>query len=142
MNSDSGDRYPGSSRAVGDLGEPPTARDWGRPTQYRVGGVLTDFYTIGQLAVALNRSPVTIRKWERLGIIPVAAFRAPAEVKAKARRLYSRAQLEIMVGIAWDEGLMRFTRGEDGRDHAFAHVTETHFSERVQAAFQKLAGAA
>lgn len=131
------EKYPGSDHWVGEKPPAPALADWGKPVTYNVGGVPTEFYTIGQVARALNRSPVTIRKWERLGWIPVAAFRSPARQKVKTNRLYSRAQLEAMVQIAWEEGLMRFTRGADGMDYPVAHVTETKFAERVRVAFAR-----
>lgn len=134
---DGRERYPGSDHYVGDKPEAPAPADWGKPVTYLINGVETEFYTIGQVAKALNRSPVTIRKWERLGWIPIASFRSPARQKIKTNRLYSRAQLEAMVRIAWEEGLMKFTRGADGQDYPVAHVTETKFSERVRAAFAR-----
>lgn len=129
------DRYPGSDHYVGDRPAEPVLADWGKPITYKVNGIDTEFYTVGQVAKALNRSPVTIRKWERLGWIPIAAFRSPARQKVKSHRLYTRAQLEAMVRIAWEEGLMKFTRGNDGQDYPVAHVTETKFAERVREAF-------
>jgi hypothetical protein len=91
------------------------------------------------LAAALNRSPVTIRKWERLGHLPIASFRTPGQVREKARRLYSRAQLEIIVSIAYDEGLMAGTLDSQGILHPKKGITDTQFTERVKEALRKLA---
>jgi hypothetical protein len=72
--------------------------------KYLVDGVPKSFYTVGALARALGRSPVTIRSWESKGWIPSAAFRAPAprsqQIPGKAsmgHRLYSREQIEFLV---------------------------------------------
>jgi hypothetical protein len=80
----------------------------GLPFQiYSVGGVEKKFYTIGSLASALGRKPVTIRAWESKGWIPSATFRTPAPRKeqipgteAKGRRLYSEAQIVFLVETA------------------------------------------
>lgn len=72
--------------------------------KYLVDGVPKPFYTVGALARALGRSPVTIRSWESKGWLPSASFRAPAprsqQIPGKAsmgHRLYSREQIEFLV---------------------------------------------
>jgi hypothetical protein len=128
--------YPGSNMPVGSRPEPQLA-DWGKPTIYNVGGVPTEFYMVGQLAAALSRSPVTIRKWERNGWIPIADFRTPAVTRNKTRRLYTRYQLETIVRLAYEEGLMDFTVDERGRPHPKKQVADTKFAERVRSALAK-----
>jgi hypothetical protein len=132
------DRYPGTDREIGDRPEPPPPADWGKPKLFNINGTTTEFYTVGQLAAALRRSPVTIRKWERLGHLPIASFRTPGQVRQKARRLYSRAQLEIIVSIAADEGLMDGTVDEAGILHPKKGISETQFTDRVRAALTAL----
>ncbi|HET7110146.1 MAG TPA: MerR family transcriptional regulator [Gemmatimonadales bacterium] len=134
-----GDRYPGSDREIGDRLEPPEPVDWGKPKMFKIGPDLREFYTVGQLAAALHRSPVTIRKWERLGYIPIASFRTPGQVRQKARRLYSREQLEIIVSIAADEGLMDGKIDELGILHPRRGINETKFTARVAEALKRLA---
>lgn len=75
--------------------------------EYAVKGVTHKFYTVGALASALNRKPVTIRSWEAKGWIPPASFRTPAprseQIPGKAvrgRRLYSEAQIVFIVEAA------------------------------------------
>jgi hypothetical protein len=75
--------------------------------EYAVKGVTRKFYTVGALASALNRKPVTIRSWEAKGWIPPASFRTPAprseQIPGKAvkgRRLYSEAQIVFIVEAA------------------------------------------
>jgi len=134
-----GEQYPGSDREIGDPLEPPQPADWGKPKLFNISGTTTEFYTVGQLATALRRSPVTIRKWERLGYLPIATFRTPGQVRQKARRLYSRAQLEIIVSIAADEGLMDGKVDELGILHPRVGINDTKFTERVSAALKRLA---
>lgn len=75
-----------------------------RPTIYRVAGEDKEFYTIGELARAVGRKAVTIRKWEASGWIPKPTYRGSAPSgpqlpnhPAKGRRLYSREQVEFLV---------------------------------------------
>jgi len=78
-----------------------------KSSEFLVGGQVKRFYTIGSLATALNRKPVTIRSWEAKGWLPPASFRTPppkgGTVPGKAvkgRRLYSEAQLVFLVEAA------------------------------------------
>lgn len=73
-------------------------------TEYLVAGTARKFYTIGSLAKALGKKPVTIRSWEAKGWIPSASFRTPApsapQIPGKVpqgRRLYSLEQLMFLV---------------------------------------------
>jgi len=131
------DRYPGSDREIGERRVVEPA-DWGRPKTFNINGTPTEFYSVGQLAAALRRSSVTIRKWERLGYLPIAQFRTPGQVRQKARRLYSRAQLETIVAIAADEGLLEGTIDAQGILHPKVGITETKFTERVAEALRRL----
>lgn len=71
------------------------------PSQsFSVNGEIRKFYTIGALAQALGKQPVTLRSWESKGWLPPASFRTPTprgtQVPGKAqkgRRLYSKEQL-------------------------------------------------
>lgn len=101
-----------------------------KPRTYTVKGVEVEFFTVGQLAAALGRKAVTIRKWEHDGIIPRATFQAPNPKKddRARRRLYSRAQAEGIVQIAVEEGLMI----------SATKVSRTRFTERVIDLFREL----
>lgn len=75
--------------------------------EYLVNGQARRFYTIGSLAEALNRKPVTIRSWESKGWIPPASFRTPTPrgdtipgKQVRGRRLYSEAQIVFLVEAA------------------------------------------
>lgn len=70
---------------------------------YRINGIDVELFTIGELARAIGRKPVTVRMWEREGWIPKPKYRTPAprgeqipSRPTKGRRLYSRAQLEFL----------------------------------------------
>jgi hypothetical protein len=71
---------------------------------YRMNGVERRFFTVGELAKALNRRPVTLRMWESKGWIPKANYRTPAPrgvqipgKPTKGRRLYSLEQVEFLL---------------------------------------------
>lgn len=78
-----------------------------KSSEFLVNGQAKVFYTIGALAQALNRKPVTVRSWEAKGWIPPASFRTPAPrgetvpgKAVKGRRLYSEDQLVFLVEAA------------------------------------------
>lgn len=80
--------------------------------EYLVGGAAKRFYTIGAVAQALGRKPVTIRSWEAKGWLPPASFRSPPpagtqlpDKPVKGRRLYSEHQLVTLVEGAIQYGL-------------------------------------
>ena len=75
--------------------------------EYLVHGNKKRFYTIGAVALALQRKPVTIRSWESKGWLPPATFRTPAPRKEqipgkeiRGRRLYSEAQVVFLREMA------------------------------------------
>ena len=86
---------------------------------YHLGGVDVELYTVGQLADALDREAVTIRKWERDGILPKAMFNSPSTDPRGRRRLYSRAQVEGIVKIAKQEGIYSRNSRKPIRSTAF-----------------------
>lgn len=78
-----------------------------KPTTFRIGGVDTELFTVGELAKALGRKAITIRMWEQQGWIPKATYRTPTPAgsqipgkPSKGRRLYSVAQLQFLVEAA------------------------------------------
>lgn len=75
--------------------------------EYLIKGTPIVLYTVGQMAKALGRKPVTIRMWELNGWLPKANYRSPAPksetIKGKppkGRRLYSHAQVEFLFTAA------------------------------------------
>jgi hypothetical protein len=127
--------FPGSNRPV--VREPAAPKDetaWdAKPKVYVVAGREVEFFTVGMLARALHREAVTIRKWEREGIIPKATYRGQSVDPRGKRRLYTRDQVEGMLKIAWAEGLM------SGRK---VQIRRTQFTKRVVDLFKSLGGPA
>ncbi|MFE2100865.1 MerR family transcriptional regulator [Streptomyces sp. NPDC059468] len=134
--------YPGSTRPLVrhpnrlNTEAAPSAADpteWdAKPRRYVVAGKETEFFTVGQLARALGRQPVTIRKWEREGVIPKSTFQSPGrdgDVRGR-RRLYTRAQVEGIVRIAHEEGVLVSHQKP---------IKDTQFTPRVIALFERLA---
>jgi hypothetical protein len=125
-----------------------------KPRRYLAKGVEREFYTIGELAKALGRQVVTVRKWEREGILPASQFVVNAyilgpggepvtddlgrkvENKRGRRRLYTAEQVVGIVQIAADEGILldpyRPRKGQRVRQ-----IRETNFTERVIALFRQ-----
>lgn len=122
--------YPGSRHERMDPveSEEPEEEPWDlNPKVVVYGGKEVEFFTIGALAKALNRTVGSIRKWERLGYIPKATYRSAGE---RQNRLYTRPQVEGMRAIAQEEGLL------DPRKHVV--VSDTRFTERVVNLFHAL----
>ena len=74
-------------------------------------------FTLGALAQALNRPPVTIRLWIRKGYLPAAPYRLPAAVNKHGvaqqnRRLYSRAMIEKAIELFTLAGVLDDSRIE------------------------------
>lgn len=109
-------RYPGG-KAPRRPGVPKKAKaldeSWDKnPTVKYVKGVATEFFTIGDLAKAINRLPVTIRSWESKGRLPLSRYRTqapeshPIEGKTPmGRRLYTRHQIEVVIAAAEKAGV-------------------------------------
>lgn len=53
---------------------------------------------IGELAEALGRSPATLRRWERRGVLPRAPYRSASRDPRGERRLYTPGLIEDMAG--------------------------------------------
>lgn len=127
--------YPGSKQRKGETRKLIFTEDFSpfpfKGRVYIVRGQETEFFTVGQLAKALGRQAVTIRKWELNGIIPRATFQAPNPKKddRARRRLYSRAQAEGIVRIAIEEGIV---------GPGSTPISRTRFTERVTELFKEL----
>lgn len=70
---------------------------------YKINGEQVELFTIGEVAKAIGRKPVTIRMWESRGWIPRANYRTPKPIgqqvpgkEVKGRRLYTRSQVEFL----------------------------------------------
>jgi hypothetical protein len=131
--------YPGSKRKIDrteadeEPRKQPDIDGWdAKPRMYKRNGIDTEFFTIGHLAAAMNRKPLTIRQWERKGIIPTSRYQRVGKGGSPhgRRRLYTRAQIEGMIKIAAEEGLLANDRRE---------IASTNFKARVLALFKQLA---
>lgn len=103
--------YPGSSRPLrSSLRATPTPVEgtaWDSdPVFLDIGGRRVEFFHIGALARALNRRPNTMRKWLTHGVIPPARFRTRGATVKGSKRLWTRAQIEGIVAIADEEGVL------------------------------------
>lgn len=130
--------YPGSKqvrRALVEVSDEPapetsTSR-WDRnPQTHYINGRPMELFTIGALAEALNRRPVTLRAWEAKGYLPKATFRSRGE---KSKRLYMREQIEGLVALATEEGLIDPVKGRA--------IEKTRFPQRAHKLFSRLKGA-
>lgn len=135
------DYYPGSKTPRKSYQEKPSPPppELGEPYGfYPVKGRkgVWPMYTLGQLAAALLRKPVTLRRWESQGIIPRAPYlvRGISNLdgtrdKRGDRRLYGLAHIQGIVNIAAEEGLL---------DDLTKKIKETGFTEKVTALFREL----
>lgn len=106
--------YPGKKKPVlRDQPKPVSKAQeaWdAHPRHYFVNGVKQEFFTVGQVALALRRTSRTIRWWEGKEVIPPATFRAAAPKRSKVKevgdRLWTRAQVEVMIRVAQEEGVL------------------------------------
>lgn len=112
--------------------EPWDARPWRKHIRLRDGReVDLDMFPIRALAKALNRNSVTIRRWIRLGHLPKAKYQTPplAGTRGDAgRRLWTRAQIEGIVQIAKEEGLL---------SDRTPRIQNTNFTARIIAAWKE-----
>lgn len=106
--------------------------DWdAKPNIFRMGGKDVEFFSIGQLGKALgNRSPNTLRAWEREGILPKSPYVKPSDTPNGRRRMYTRDMVEGLVVIARQEGVFWPDKG--------IRLSNTKFSEKAVALFKKL----
>jgi hypothetical protein len=102
-----------------------------KPFIFLVDGKEREFFAIGQLGKALgNRSAVTLRKWERDGILPKSPYTKPSSDPRGRRRMYTRDMVEGLVIIAREEKVLWPDKGR--------RLSETNFQTRALSLFQKL----
>lgn len=120
------DRVPGSKqkrreptelanrRKAKALGE---SNGWDKdPIIKLIKGVETELFTIGALALALEKTVVTIRSWEKKGYIPSAPYRLRSKSlngkKVNGNRVYTRVLIEIAIEEFNRRGLLGSARVE------------------------------
>lgn len=94
-------------------------------------GQRVEFFTIGQLAAALNRKAVTLRAWEAAGILPTSGYHTMAKDPRGRRRLYTRAQCAGIIRLAKEMDVMEAGSRRPLHD----------FGKRVAELFTELKGA-
>jgi hypothetical protein len=81
-----------------------------------LGGKETEVFTISALALALEKTIVTVRLWERKGYIPRAPYRLRSKTlggkKTGGNRVYTRALIEATVDEFTRRGLLGSARVE------------------------------
>jgi hypothetical protein len=86
------------------------------PIKKVLGGQETEVFTIGALAVALEKQIVTIRLWERKGYLPRAPYRLRSKTlkgqKTGGNRVYTRALIEAAIEEFSNRGLLGSARVE------------------------------
>jgi len=96
------------------------------PIIKRLGGVETEVFTIRALALALEKTMVTIRLWERKGYIPQAPYRLRAKTlqgkKTGGNRVYTRALIESAMEEFSRRGLLGSARVEWSQYHGLTDV--------------------
>lgn len=87
------------------------------------------FVRIGVLARVLNRSPVTLRRWERLGWLPPPRRSISHSVRGE-RRCYSPEEVDALRGAALHSGIL------------YLEDNEADYETFTQLAHRALAGGA
>ncbi|APC46350.1 hypothetical protein HWB05_gp088 [Streptomyces phage BRock] len=102
-----------------------------KPQIFTLKGKEVEFFTIGALARALgNRSPNTLRAWEKEGTLPKSPYKKPSSDPRGVRRMYSRAMVEGLIRIAKEEGVLWPHKGR--------RLVETQFTTRATELFRTL----
>lgn len=95
--------------------------------EYRINGVIMPMLAVGDLATMMGRRSVTMRKWERLGILPRTPFVQSFTDGLGARRLYTKGMALGTVKIAREENVLVMYS---------SFVRKTQFTPRVKALFE------
>jgi hypothetical protein len=132
--SDLGEYYPGSRerRQTVPAPRPLAFEDFlgdglGEGVWLPLRGEDVEFFTIGQLARAINRKAVTLRAWESAGVIPTSGYSTKADDPRGRRRLYTRAQCLGIIRLAKEHNIME--AGARRPLDAFGQAVRELFSE-------------
>ena len=77
------------------------------PRPVPVLGIATSCHTIGSFARAVGRSPVTVRRWVRLGVVPETPFKDAWGVTQRHRRLWPEPVLWEIARLAEVTGVLQ-----------------------------------
>jgi len=95
------------------------------PKKKSYRGVEYEMFNIGAFGKAMGKSPVTLRAWIRKGWLPRNQFQDPPVIGSRGdagRRLWTRAQIERIVAIAREEGLL---------EQSLPRIQQTNFTQRI-----------
>lgn len=109
MFGDMDERYPGSRHTRrAPVASRPAEDAWdAKPVVKMVRGVKWELFTVGQLGQALGgRAAVTMRLWERDGVLPRARIRLANKNGKGGRRYYTREQVEGLRSLAAQLGML------------------------------------
>ncbi|AZM47783.1 hypothetical protein DMB38_20110 [Streptomyces sp. WAC 06738] len=101
------------------------------PIYKKITGYYREFFATSHLATALGRSPKTLYKWETIGLFPGATWIYNSESKNGRRRLYTRRQIEGVIAIAYEEGVLSGTK---------RFISHTNFPDRCKELFKHTRG--
>jgi len=94
--------------AAEEAAAPPEEDRWdSSPYMQKVDGKLTEFFFVGAVAMALDRSSNTIRRWIEHGTIPQARYRINAVSIKGSRRLWTRAQVDRAQPVTFETATVR-----------------------------------
>lgn len=79
---------------------------YSKDKKFRIGEVEYYLYPLGELAKALHRRPVTLRKWEEHGVLPTCRLTINSGNRYSKRRLYSTFHIIGTVQIAAQHGVL------------------------------------
>ena len=111
--------YPGSKRKRRDAApaKSPVISDWESNyfEKYLPNGEKVQMYTLGSLALAINRSVKTLRAWMDQGKFPTSPYRLPSKIgkngeEYAGRRLYTKPMVEAVIEIFAKAGLLENDR--------------------------------
>ena len=101
-----------------------------------IRGVETEVFTIGALALALEKQIVTIRLWEKKGYIPGAPYRLRSKSlngkKVNGNRVYTRELIEITIEEFESRGLLNSPRVEWSLHSDLTDVLVERWRDAVQ----------
>lgn len=140
------DRAPGSKqkrREPSGLSEKRRAKMLGEsngwdenPVIKTLKGIETEFFSIGALAQALEKSLVTIRLWEKKGYIPGAPYRLRSKQlngkKVLGNRVYTRELIEIAIEEFNRRGLLGSARVEWNQHDELTQVIKHRWQEVME----------
>jgi len=106
------------------------------PTIKSIKGVETELFTVGALAMALEKTVVTIRFWEKKGFFPHAPYRLRSKSlngnKVNGNRVYTRELIEIAIQEFNQRGLLGSARIEWSKHEDLTDAIVKRWKESVE----------